>query len=216
MYNAYSRFKFQNQIRLSLSLSLSLDLFSLPPANPISVEHHAPIQASIFTSSPYRQADGQIAVEEVLNKVLSQPVRPHFAIASISPSFDLQDAHQLITTKFGSHVPVITNDPSGIIGRDTLSDEFKEVQWEITEEDDMPDSPPAVSETANRAVMLTIGFLPGLKVRTNPLLKQVEVARPQIVMVDNFVTDIREFSTSVSGSKSPAAIIMFSVGHFSC
>ncbi|KAJ0638342.1 hypothetical protein HanHA300_Chr00c0136g0717091 [Helianthus annuus] len=29
-------------------------------------------------------------------------------------------------------------------------------------------------------------------------------------MVDKFVTDIREFSTSVSGCKSPAAIIMFS------
>ncbi|XP_076939447.1 F-box/LRR-repeat protein At5g63520-like [Bidens hawaiensis] len=151
----------------------------------------------------------QIAVEEVLDKVLSEPIRPHFAIASIGPSFNLQEAHQLVTTKFGSQVPVITNDPSGIIGRDALSDEFKEIQWEITEEDDdMPDSPPAVSETANRAVMLTVGFLPGLKVTTIPLLKQVE--EPQIVMVDKFVTDIREFSTSVSGSKSPAAIIMFS------
>ncbi|KAJ0617593.1 putative F-box domain, FIST, C-domain, F-box-like domain superfamily protein [Helianthus annuus] len=150
----------------------------------------------------------QVAVEEVVNKVLSEPIRPHFAIASIGPSFDLQEAHQHITTKLGSQVPVITNDPSGIIGRDAISDEFKEIQWEITEEDEDTDVPPVLPESANRAIMLIVGFLPGLKVTTIPLLKQVE--DPQIVMVDKFVTDIREFSTSVSGCKSPAAIIMFS------
>lgn len=32
-----------------------------------------------------------------------------------------------ITAKLGSTVPVITNEPSGIIGRDAFSDEFKEV-----------------------------------------------------------------------------------------
>lgn len=32
-----------------------------------------------------------------------------------------------ITAKLGSKVPVITNVPSGIIGRDVFSDEFKEV-----------------------------------------------------------------------------------------
>ncbi|KAI7755867.1 hypothetical protein M8C21_013495, partial [Ambrosia artemisiifolia] len=147
---------------------------------------------------------------EVVNKVLSEPIRPHFAIASVGPSFSLQEAHQLITTKLGSQVPVITNDPSGIIGRDALSDEFKEIQWEITEEDDDDDADAHVvpPESANRAIMLIVGFLPGLKVRTIPLLKQME--EPQIVMVDKFVMDIREFSTSVSGCKSPAAIVMFS------
>ncbi|KAI3806969.1 hypothetical protein L1987_22889 [Smallanthus sonchifolius] len=150
----------------------------------------------------------QVAVEDVLNKVLSEPIRPHFAIASIGPSFDLQVAHQLITTKLGPQVPVITNDPSGIIGRDAFSDEFKEIQWEITEEDDDPDAPLILSESANRAIMLIVGFLPGMKVGTIPLLKQID--EPQIVMIDKFVMDIREFSTSVSGCKSPTAIIMFS------
>ncbi|KAK1413277.1 hypothetical protein QVD17_35048 [Tagetes erecta] len=150
----------------------------------------------------------QAAVEEVLNKVLSEPIRPHFAIASIGPSFDLQQAHQLITTKLGSQVPVITNDPSGIIGRDAISGEFKEIQWEVTEEDDNTDAPLILPESANRAIMLIVGFLPGMKVRKIPLLKHVE--EPEYVMVDKFVMDIREFSTSVSGHKSPAAIIMFS------
>ncbi|KAL8226058.1 hypothetical protein R6Q57_018615 [Mikania cordata] len=150
----------------------------------------------------------QVAVEEVVNRVLLEPIRPHFAIASVGPSFDLQEAHQLITTKLGSQVPVITNDPSGIIGRDAFSEEFREIQWEITEEDDDPDAPLVLSESANSAIMLIVGFLPGLKVKTIPLLKKIK--EPQIVKIDKFVIDIREFSASVSGCKSPAAIIMFS------
>lgn len=150
----------------------------------------------------------QVAVEEVFNKALSEPIRPHFAIASIGPSFDLHQAHQLITAKLGSKVPVITNVPSGIIGRDAISDEFKEIQWEITEEDDDPGVPLLQSESANRAIMLIVGFLPGLKVEAIPLLKQI--AEPQVVMIDKFIMDIREYSTSISGCRSPAAIIMFS------
>lgn len=32
-----------------------------------------------------------------------------------------------ITAKLGPNVPVITNNPSGVIGRDAVSNEFKEV-----------------------------------------------------------------------------------------
>ncbi|KAL7616345.1 F-box/LRR-repeat protein At5g63520 [Lactuca sativa] len=150
----------------------------------------------------------EVAVEDVLNKVLSEPIRPHFAIASVGPLFDLHQAHQLITAKLGSKVPVITNVPSGIIGRDVFSDEFKEIQWELTEEDDDPGVPLLLSESANRAIMLIVGFLPGLKVEAIPLLKEIE--EPLAVMIDKFVIDIREYSTSISGCRSPAAIIMFS------
>nr|XP_043637467.1 F-box/LRR-repeat protein At5g63520 isoform X2 [Erigeron canadensis] len=148
-----------------------------------------------------------VAVEDVVGKVLSGPIRPHFAIASVGPYFDFRLAHQLISAKLGSKVPVITNDPSGIIGRNAFSDEFKEIQWEVTEEDDDPGENHGVSDSANRAVMLTVGFVPGLKVEAIPLLKQAE--EPHVVMVDKFVMDIREFSTSISGRTSPAAIIVF-------
>ncbi|KAI3684421.1 hypothetical protein L6452_33645 [Arctium lappa] len=149
----------------------------------------------------------QVAVEDVFNKALSDPIRPHFVIASIGPSYDLHQAHQLITAKLGSKVPVITNVPSGIIGRDAISDEFKEIQWEITEDDDDHGVPLLQPESANRAIMLIVGFLPGLKVEAIPLLKQI--AEPQVVMIDKFMMDIREYSTSTSGCRSPAAIIMF-------
>ncbi|KAJ0785386.1 hypothetical protein HanOQP8_Chr02g0042521 [Helianthus annuus] len=51
--------------------------------------------------------------------------------------------------------------------------------------------------------MLIVGFLPGLKVTTLPLLNQIQ--EPEALMIDEFVTDIREFSTSVS------AIIVFGI-----
>ncbi|KAJ0587027.1 hypothetical protein HanIR_Chr04g0158441 [Helianthus annuus] len=47
--------------------------------------------------------------------------------------------------------------------------------------------------------MLTVGYLPGIKVKTIPLLQPAQ-----------FVGMINKFSSNVSGSKSPAAIIMFS------
>ncbi|KAJ0804341.1 putative F-box-like domain superfamily protein [Helianthus annuus] len=139
----------------------------------------------------------QDAVEEVVNKVLSDPIRPHFAIASVSGYYyedALGDARQLINAALGTHVPVIINRPHGIIGRDAISDEFKEIEWynPIDEID---------------AIMLIVGFLPGLKAKIIPLLKQIQ---PRAVMIDEFVTDIRDFSTSVSGCNSPAAVIMMS------
>ncbi|KAI7755868.1 hypothetical protein M8C21_013496 [Ambrosia artemisiifolia] len=140
----------------------------------------------------------QVAVEEVVNKVLSEPIRPHFAIASVGRLYYLEDglgeAHDLITAALGFQVPVITNRPGGIIGRDAISGEFKEIEWYLRDE--------------INAIMLVVGFLPGLKVTTIPLLKQ-QIQDPETVIIDEFVTDIREFSTSVSGRSSPAAIIMF-------
>ncbi|KAJ0804310.1 putative F-box domain-containing protein [Helianthus annuus] len=141
----------------------------------------------------------EVAVKDVVDKVLSEPIRPHFAIASIGNSFiqdydveeSLEEAHYLITQSLGSNIPVITNSTLGIIGRDAFSDEFKETQWRRGEEDN--------------AIILTVGFLPGIKVTTIPLLMK----NPITFMMKKFVTDIREFSTSVSGCSSPAAIMMF-------
>ncbi|KAI7732291.1 hypothetical protein M8C21_028004 [Ambrosia artemisiifolia] len=138
----------------------------------------------------------QAAVEEVVNKVLSEPIRPHFAIASIGGYYEdsLGDALQLITAALGTHVPVITNLTDGIIERNADSNKLYEVDWFHQDEE-------------IDGIMLIVGFLPGLKVTLIPLLKQIQ--EPETFMIDEFVTDIREFSTSVSGRSSPAAIIMF-------
>ncbi|KAK8695079.1 hypothetical protein V6N13_072621 [Hibiscus sabdariffa] len=66
------------------------------------------------------------AVREVLDKVLSGPIRPQFAIASIGTQFSLEAAHQLISRKLGSKVPVVTSNACGIIGRDAITNTMKE------------------------------------------------------------------------------------------
>ena len=46
----------------------------------------------------YLFSNYQDAVKEVLEKVLSGPIRPLFAIASIGLQFNLEAAHQLVLT----------------------------------------------------------------------------------------------------------------------
>uniref|UniRef100_A0A3Q7IKT5 FIST C-domain domain-containing protein n=1 Tax=Solanum lycopersicum TaxID=4081 RepID=A0A3Q7IKT5_SOLLC len=144
------------------------------------------------------------AVNEAVDKVLSKPIRPQFAIASVGPSFSLQQAHQLITGKLGSRIPIVTLISQGIFGCNAVDDEFKEVQWQFIENDE--DHPDHVNE--NHGVLLTVGFLPGLKVSLIPLLSKTRGT--QALMIDELVRNIRECSSSVSGSASPVAILLFS------
>ncbi|KAJ0925114.1 putative F-box-like domain superfamily protein [Helianthus annuus] len=143
----------------------------------------------------------QVAAKDVLMKILSEPIRPHFAIVSVDPSLGpsvycaFREAHKIITAKLGSRVPVITIFSDTNMGRDAISDESRE----------------DTRETG--IIMLTVGFLPGMKVKQISLLQKDNLSSdPQAFMIDEFLKDIREFSTSISGCQSPAAIMIFSVG----
>ncbi|KAK4480764.1 hypothetical protein RD792_011614 [Penstemon davidsonii] len=142
------------------------------------------------------------ALSEAVDKVLSEPIRPHFVIASIGPAFSLQRAHQLIAEKLGSRIPLIINVSAGIIGRDLFTDKFVEVQWEVTEEDEGYEF---AEENASRGLILTVGFLPGLMTHIVPLLS--EDMGP--LLVDEFVADIQGYASAVSDSESPAGIMLF-------
>ncbi|XP_055807771.1 F-box/LRR-repeat protein At5g63520-like isoform X2 [Solanum dulcamara] len=146
----------------------------------------------------------QDAVNEAFDKVLSRPIRPQFVSASIGPSFSLQQAHQLITGKLGSRIPTVTLVSQGIFGRNAVSDEFEEVQWEFIENDEARLN----HGNENWGVLLTVGFLPGLKVSLIPLLSKTQGT--QALMIDELVLNIRECSSSVSGFASPVAILLFS------
>ncbi|GER44525.1 F-box/LRR-repeat protein [Striga asiatica] len=160
------------------------------------------------------------AVNEVMDKVLSEPIRPHFALASIGPHFSLQSALELIDAKLGSSIPVIVNVSEGIIGKDAHTEQFVEVLWEVTEEQE--GQPP---EETNRGIILTVGFLPGLKALIVPLLCRKKVKSynglslvvirctqeqgPQGHLIDDFVMSIREVASAVSDSAVPAGVILF-------
>ncbi|KAK9071041.1 hypothetical protein SSX86_009609 [Deinandra increscens subsp. villosa] len=140
-----------------------------------------------------------VAVEDAVNKVLLEPIRPHFAIASVF-QFDLDEAHQLINAKLGSRFPLIT------VGRRDAasSNESKETRvytWKDCSIKAAFDHS-HLWQTGKGGIMLTIGFVPGLKLQSIPLLKQGSGA----LMIDKFITDIREFSR---GPHSPATILIF-------
>lgn len=161
-----------------------------------------PKLSSAFSLHP----EPEIAVQEVVTKVLSEPLRPDFAIVCISPTFSLPQIHQLILHQLGSTTPIVTYESRGIIGRNAITDELKEIDWYTEEEDPMAQY---VSSSLNgpQGILLVVGFVPGLKVDAIPLSRPIE--DPGLVLMDEFVMDIKEYTTSFSGCASPAGIIMF-------
>lgn len=142
-------------------------------------------------------------MDEVVEKVLSSPTRPQFAIVYVGPSFNLSTAHRRISDSLGSRIPVVTSLSDGIIGRDALTNEFKEVQWEEVDDEDIGDP----EDKPNSGILLTVGYLPGMKVNLIPLACQEDEVEG--LLIDEFVTNIREYTSSITESASPDAIILF-------
>ncbi|XP_012837728.1 PREDICTED: F-box/LRR-repeat protein At5g63520-like [Erythranthe guttata] len=138
------------------------------------------------------------AVDEVVDKVLSKPISPQFVLVSVCPCFILKDVLRLIQDKLGSDIPIILNVVEGLIGRDALTNDFNEVQWQALKE-------------VSGGIMLTVGCLPGLKARVIPLLRR-KFQGDQSLLLDQFVTDIREATLADSDCTSPAGIILFADG----
>lgn len=137
------------------------------------------------------------AINEVVEKVLSEPIRPNFAILYVNHGLNLEDAHVLLCKKLG-RIPILACDAAGIIGKDVLTGEIKEV---LVENADFGDG---MLQEENGGIMLTIGYLPGMKVKMVTLMQDKAG-----LLIDRFALNIREFSASVSGSTSPEAVIIF-------
>ncbi|KAI5329509.1 hypothetical protein L3X38_028906 [Prunus dulcis] len=150
------------------------------------------------------------AVKEVIEKVLAEPIRPHFVVANIGSGFRLYDIFRLISRKLGSSVPFIISTSSGIIGRDALTHEFKEVKWGDVCGDGSDEDCSIPAKDVNYGILLTVGFVPGLKVDAIPLLRSTK--EPREVLLDKFIKDIKDYTASVSGCTFPVAIMMFGDG----
>ncbi|KAK9108515.1 hypothetical protein Syun_024526 [Stephania yunnanensis] len=144
------------------------------------------------------------AVDEAIDRVLAEPIRPHFAIAFVGKKFSLKSIHRRVTRRLGSGIPIIINKTPGIIGADALTDEFREVKWVKGDTENSYNS----ARNADRGLVLVVGFVPGLRVRAVPLLN-LSSGSSLVSSIDKFVTDIKDFATSVSGCSSPVGIIMF-------
>ncbi|KAI7732309.1 hypothetical protein M8C21_010048 [Ambrosia artemisiifolia] len=156
--------------------------------------HSVDFASADCVSRSWNRACCGVAVEDVVNKVLSELIRPHFVIASVGPCVDLQEAHRLITARLSSKIPVVVSSSFGVIGRDVNSDEFKESRW-------------LAGDDAERGIVLTIGFVPWMKVKSISLPQQIG---EDCFKVDKFIKDIWEFSASISGhyAMSPETVIV--------
>ncbi|XP_048445680.1 F-box/LRR-repeat protein At5g63520-like isoform X1 [Pyrus x bretschneideri] len=152
----------------------------------------------------------KVAVKEVIEKVLAEPIRPHFVVANIGSGFGLYDISKLISKKLGSSVPFIISTSSGIFGRDALTHEFKEVKWGEVCGDGSDEDCSIPAKDANYGILLTVGFVPGLKVDAIPLLRTIK--DPREVLLDKFIMDIKDYTASVSDCTSPVGIMMFGDG----
>ncbi|XP_047181523.1 F-box/LRR-repeat protein At5g63520 [Vigna umbellata] len=144
------------------------------------------------------------AVNEVVQRVLSEPIRPHFAIANTGTGFCTSKTLRLIRQSLGSNIPVIVTVANGIIGRDAVTDEFKEVKWGALFSGFGEET---YATSINEGLVLTVGYLPGLKVEAVPLRRPQKSS--QAPWVDNFIKDIKEYSAIASGRQFPVGIILF-------
>ncbi|CAA0411749.1 unnamed protein product [Arabidopsis thaliana] len=155
-----------------------------------------PKMISAFSRNP----DQLRAGEEVLDKVLSEPIRPQFVIANITCG-NMEETLTLITERVGSRVPIIVSVVTGILGKEACNDKAGEVRLHSTSDDELFD-------VANFAILLTIGYLPGMKVDIIPVIQAKGESGAE--MEDKFVMDIRNYMSMVSGhAAAPACLILF-------
>ncbi|KAI9079772.1 hypothetical protein K1719_038393 [Acacia pycnantha] len=147
------------------------------------------------------------AVKEVLDKVLSKPIRPHFAIAFINEEYGLTLTQTLITQRLKNKVPLVIHISHGVMGKDVLSDELREVKWDYFDYSGNHPRLRSVYSNTNKGVVLVLGFVPGLKVDAIPLFHPHQ--DPTVDHVDKFITDIKAFTAEASGHLYPSAIMMF-------
>uniref|UniRef100_A0A2P2KHD1 F-box domain-containing protein n=1 Tax=Rhizophora mucronata TaxID=61149 RepID=A0A2P2KHD1_RHIMU len=127
-----------------------------------------------FASAMSLHASSLIATQKVVEKVLSEPIRPDFAIANVAGnefSLPMDAILEFLAAKLGSGTPIIVSSASGIMGTDVINDEFKEVMsvnaWSDGDEQEDMD--------VDSGIVLTVGFVPGLRVEAIPLLRPTKV-----------------------------------------
>ncbi|KAG2301040.1 hypothetical protein Bca52824_029691 [Brassica carinata] len=143
-----------------------------------------------------RNTDQLEAVEEALDKALSEPIRPDFVIANITCG-NMDVTLSLITKRVGTRVPVIVSIVEGVLGKEACNDKAGEVKQN--------DQGMHISPTF--AILLTIGYLPGIKADVIPVIQAKEESEAMIG--DKFVMDIRNFVSAVSDHAAPPCLMLF-------
>uniref|UniRef100_M4EK99 F-box domain-containing protein n=1 Tax=Brassica campestris TaxID=3711 RepID=M4EK99_BRACM len=155
-----------------------------------------PKMVSAFSRNPHQFE----AVEEAIDKALSEPIRPDFVIANITCG-NMEDTLSLITKRVGTRVPVIVSIVAGVLGKEVCNDKAGEVKQ----------NDQGMHICPSFAILLTIGYLPGIKVDVIPVIQSKE--ETEAMIGDKFVMDIRNFVSEVSDHAEPACLMLFGLGN---
>ncbi|KAF2598640.1 hypothetical protein F2Q68_00012529 [Brassica cretica] len=153
-----------------------------------------PKMVSAFSRNPNQFE----AVEEAIDKALSEPIRPDFVIANITCG-NMEDTLSLITKRVGTRAPVIVSVVAGVLGKEACNDKAGEVKQ----------NDQGMHICPSFAILLTIGYLPGIKVDVIHVIQSKEDTEATIG--DKFVMDIRNFVSEVSDHAAPACLMLFGV-----
>ncbi|XP_057816356.2 F-box/LRR-repeat protein At5g63520 isoform X1 [Cryptomeria japonica] len=144
----------------------------------------------------------EAAIDEIMDKILSKPIRPNFAIAFAGQKFNLSRITTLLKKILGSRIPTVACFATGIIGPDAISSDQKEVTWRQPAYE--------TSKAARRRIIdeqhglaVTIGHFPGLKIEAIPLCNSLVEDE-----LKSFVDDVGVYTSSVSNHANPLAMIV--------
>ncbi|XP_018434178.1 F-box/LRR-repeat protein At5g63520 isoform X2 [Raphanus sativus] len=143
-----------------------------------------------------RNSDQLKAVEEAVDKALSEPIRPDFVIANITCG-NMEVTLRLITKRVGSRVPLIVSIVEGVLGKEACNDNAGEVKQ----------NDQGMYFCPTYAILLTIGYFPGIQVDVIPVIQAKEES--EATVGDKFVMDIRNFVSAVSDHATPACLMLF-------
>ncbi|KFK28064.1 hypothetical protein AALP_AA8G467000 [Arabis alpina] len=157
----------------------------------------------LFVSGLSLTVSPELAVDDALKMALSKPIRPHFVIAFVGLPFPVDVVHNRIRSRVGRNTILITSAATGIIGTASYSNKLTELGWAYDEDE------VNTGDDIVRGISLVIGYVPGLKINVLPILHTN--SEPQVAMVDKFLSDVRDFTVSVSGDTNPdpVGIIVF-------
>ncbi|KAL6182645.1 hypothetical protein ACLB2K_044060 [Fragaria x ananassa] len=164
----------------------------------------------MFVSAMSVNPDACEAVDEVFEEVFSRPIRPDFAIVYIGMEYSLPVTSLFVFEKLHRTVPVIINQAVGLIGVEAGADEneITEIKWEPEKERNLwTEFMLMGGNTINGGLILSVGYVPDLKVDVIPLLRSR--TQPYWPLMEYFMLEIRSYTASVSGSSNPACITMF-------
>ncbi|KAK8652228.1 hypothetical protein V6N13_061249 [Hibiscus sabdariffa] len=170
------------------------------------------------------------AVKEVLDKVLSEPIRPQFAIASIGLQFSLEAAHQLVLSPcckfylfYAMMIPLllflldqtifrIENFNTGLrLGAPTLtpcrSTKTTISKWFFNKRKCYFFAMLQITQKLDSKVSIVTSTACGIIGRDAITDKMKE--GPRVTLVSKFLMDIKNYTASVSDTIAPEAMIMF-------